>query len=74
MAICLRRVACGKTLKANGHARQAYHNAGQAVEFALKAIYIRRNGLAALPPDCVGAKWHDLALIAARAGLEPGRA
>lgn len=48
---------------------QCYHHAGQAVEFALKAIYMRRKGLVALPDECKGASWHSLALICARAEI-----
>jgi len=59
-----------KTLKRNGHARQAYHHAGQAVEFGLKAIYMRRNGLSDWPEDLRGAAWHDLQRIADAAGLD----
>ena len=51
------------------HARQAYHEAGQAVEFALKAIYIKRKGLKEWPPGFRGSEWHSLVLIAERAGL-----
>ena len=53
-----------KILKSNGKANEAYFHAGQAVEFVLKAIYLKRNNLAAMPPDNKGAKWHDLALCA----------
>ncbi len=59
-----------QSLKAAGQARQAYHHPGQAVEFALKAIYIRRKGLQTLPDDCKGAKWHSLPHIAKQAGLD----
>ena len=58
-----------QTLKRNGHARQAYHHAGQAVEFGLKAIYMRRRGLSDWPGDLRGAPWHDLQRIADAAGL-----
>jgi hypothetical protein len=51
-------------LRATGKRLQAYHHAGQAVEFALKAIYIKRKGLAELPADCQGANWHNLASLA----------
>jgi len=48
---------------------QAYHHAGQAVEFALKAIYIRRKALPELPGNCSGANWHNLTFIANEAGM-----
>ena len=64
-------MASAKTLKHARHARQAYHHAGQAVEYALKAIYMRRKSLREWPPEHKGAPWHDLRLIANHAGLEP---
>jgi hypothetical protein len=48
---------------------QAYHHAGQAVEFALKAIYMRRKGFSNLPDTCKGATWHSLPHIADQAGM-----
>jgi HEPN domain-containing protein len=65
------QMASAKTLKHAGHARQAYHNAGQAVEYVLKAIHMRRRGLNEWPADLKGAAWHDLQRIAGEAGLGP---
>jgi hypothetical protein len=50
--------------------RQAYHHAGQAVEFALKAIYLRRKTLNEIPSDLKTARGHDLELVAGLAGLK----
>jgi hypothetical protein len=61
----------GRKLKATGNKLQAYHHAGQAVEFALKAIYMRKNGHEELPEACKSANWHNLMLIANEAGLRP---
>ncbi len=58
-----------RKLRATGDRLQAYHHAGQAVEFALKAIYIRKNGLSDLPDACKGPTWHNLTFIANEAGL-----
>lgn len=60
-----------RTLKAAGHARQAYQQAGQAVEFALKAVYMKRKGLSDWPPEFKGPEWHSLPRIAEQAGLGP---
>ena len=49
--------------------RQAYHHAGQAVEFALKAIYMRRKG--ELPDELKTRRGHDLELVSKLAGLGP---
>jgi hypothetical protein len=64
-------LAGARKLKAAGSALQAYHHAGRAVEFALKAIYMRRRTLKVLPEECRGAKWHSLPHIATCAGLDP---
>ena len=58
-----------RALKAVGKVLQAYHHAGQAVEFAIKVIYMRRKGLKELPDECKGANWHNLKFVAERAGL-----
>lgn len=50
--------------------REAYFHAGQAVEFLLKAIYLKRNNLAAMPPDFRGARSHDLSICANAARLK----
>jgi HEPN domain-containing protein len=64
-------MASAKVLKKAGHSKQAYCLAGQAVEYALKAVYMRRKSLREWPPEHKGATWHDLTLIADRARLEP---
>jgi len=56
---------------AQGYPRQAYLHAGQAVEFALKAIYLRRKRLGDLPDELKSARGHDLKLVAELAGLGP---
>ncbi len=61
----------GRKLKATGSKLQAYLHAGQAIEFALKAIYMRKKSLAELPDACKGANWHNLMFIANEAGLRP---
>jgi hypothetical protein len=66
----MEELEAARSLKAMGKKRQAYHHAGQAVEFALKAIYIKRKGLKSLPEDCKGAKWHSLPHIATHAGID----
>jgi hypothetical protein len=70
------RAACeeldtARKLKPVGKVPQAYHHAGQAVEFALKAIYMKRNGHRELPEECKGAAWHHLPHIVKAARLEP---
>lgn len=57
-------------LKTGGRGRQAFHHAGQAVEFALKAIYLRRHNLQVLPDEYKSAKGHDLKLLAKAAKLD----
>jgi hypothetical protein len=64
-------VDVARKLRATGDRLQAYHHAGQAVEFALKAIYIRRKALPELPGSCNGANWHNLTFIANEAGMRP---
>lgn len=66
----LEEVESARDLKVTGKRIQAYHHAGQAVEFALKAIFMKRRGHRVLPEDCKGAKWHSLSHIAAYAGLD----
>lgn len=46
--------------KANGKAQQAYFHAGQAIEFLLKALFLKRNNLPCMPNSHKGAHWHDL--------------
>ncbi len=60
----LEEAEAAHTLRTTGKRLQAYQLAGQAVEFALKAIYIKRRGLAELPDSCKGANWHNLTFIA----------
>jgi HEPN domain-containing protein len=50
--------------------RACYHHAGQSLEFALKALYLRRNSLALMSEQARGAKWHQLEVIAEHAKLE----
>lgn len=64
-------LAVARGLKATGSALQAYFHAGQSVEFALKAIYMRRKCLLSWPDECKGATWHSLSRIATYAGLDP---
>ena len=59
------------SLKATGSLHDAYFHAGQAVEFALKAIYMRRKHLVAWPAENKGAGWHDLGRIAGLCGVAP---
>ncbi len=58
-----------QTQKKAGQVKPAYFSAGFAVETALKAIYMKRKGLADWPPDLKGAPWHDLRRVAEAAGL-----
>ena len=51
------------TLKSGGHWQQCYHHGGQAIEFALKSIYLQRNNLNVMPEHCKSAKWHSLTII-----------
>ncbi|MGJ0426150.1 HEPN domain-containing protein [Methylocystis sp.] len=46
--------------KANGKSSQAYFHAGQAIEFLLKALFLKRNNLSQMPNTHKGAHWHDL--------------
>lgn len=54
----------------HGMLNQCYHHTGQSLEFALKAIYMKRNGHRTMPPECKGARWHQLAVIAAHARID----
>ena len=47
----------------------AYFHAGQAIEFGLKALYLKRHGLSSMPDDHKGARWHDLNACAEAARL-----
>ena len=49
----------------------AYFHSGQAVEFGLKAILLRRHNLSEMPTQYRGAGWHDLQHIAQAARLTP---
>lgn len=60
-----------RKLSATGDDQGAYAHAGQAIEFALKAVYMRKNALAKWPDDKKGANWHNLQLIAEAAGVKP---
>ena len=59
-----------RILKANGKANEAYFHAGQAVEFALKALFLRRSNLSVMPDDHKGAHWHDLSACAEAARIK----
>ncbi|MFG1187611.1 HEPN domain-containing protein [Xanthobacter aminoxidans] len=58
-----------KILKISGKAAEAYFHAGQAIEFGLKALYLKRNNLSEMPADHKGANWHNLAMCATAARL-----
>jgi hypothetical protein len=64
-------LAAATTAKRAGHGRAAYNEAGQSIEFALKAILMVRRGWKEWPPENRNACWHDLKLIAENAGLGP---
>jgi HEPN domain-containing protein len=64
-------VEVARSLRATGKRLQAYHHAGQGVEFGLKAVYMKRKGLSSWPDECRGATWHSLPHIAEAAGLNP---
>jgi HEPN domain-containing protein len=59
-----------RILHESAFAVQAYFHAGQAVEFGLKAIYLRRRNLREMPGYARGARWHNLAFLAEQAGLD----
>jgi HEPN domain-containing protein len=61
----------GGTKRTPAFPRQAYHHAGQAVEFALKSIYLKRKTLIGIPDDLMGRAGHDLEFLAERAALGP---
>ena len=63
-------IGAAHELRATGKRVQAYHHAGQAIEFALKAIYMKRKGLSDWPAAYKGATWHSLPHIAHEAGLD----
>jgi HEPN domain-containing protein len=63
-------LATAKTCKKSGHGAQAYHHAGQAIEFLLKALYLKRKNLKELPDTCKNAAWHSLSIVAVAAGLQ----
>jgi hypothetical protein len=67
-ALSERRAA--ETCRSDGLWPACYHHTGQSIEFALKAIYIRRRGLKKLPEECKGAKWHSLDLIMEQADIQ----
>ena len=57
-------------LKGAGKASEAYFQAGQALEFGIKALILKRNNLSALPDTYKGAHWHDLKSCATVARLQ----
>lgn len=63
-------LAQARVLKDAGHTDGAYFHAGQSIEFGLKALYLKRNGLAFMPDDHKGAHWHDLQVCAEAARLK----
>lgn len=65
----LSELESAKILKDRGKVKDAYFLCGQAVEFLLKAIYLKRNNLSEMPPDHKGARWHDLSACAEAARL-----
>src|SRR5438874_770189 len=65
--LAVARLLKGGPKQKESYPRQAYYHVGQAVEFALKAIYLRRKQLNDLPDD----RGHDLKMVASLAGLEP---
>jgi HEPN domain len=62
-------LASARLLKNEGNGIQAYFHAGQAIEFGLKALYLKRNNLREMPDDRKGANWHDLGKCAEAARL-----
>lgn len=64
------QVESARALRRGNHALDAYHHAGQAVEFALKAVFMKRRNHGAMPEECKGAKWHSIPHIASHAGLD----
>jgi hypothetical protein len=67
--LAVARLLKGGRTQRESYPRQAYYHVGQAVEFALKAIYLRRRQLNELPDDLRTARGHDLKLVAELAGL-----
>lgn len=63
-------LAQARVLKASGHHDGAYFHAGQAVEFGIKALLLKRNGWATMPDTHKGAHWHDLPSCADAARLK----
>ena len=47
-----------------------YQHAGQSLEFALKAIFLRRNGHERMPAEYKGARWHRIGEIAELCRIE----
>jgi hypothetical protein len=58
-----------QVLKNSGDAKGAYHHAGQAVEFALKAIYMKRHGHREMPENTKNVRWHNLNHIVSQIGM-----
>jgi HEPN domain-containing protein len=50
--------------------KNAYFHVGQAVEFAIKAIYLKQNSLNEWPSAMKGAAFHDLGKCASLCGLD----
>jgi hypothetical protein len=57
-------------LRNNGSVDQAYLHAGQAIEFALKALIMKRKNWRKWPDNFKGANWHDLKTCAEAANLK----
>ena len=57
-------------LRKAGKTNEAYFHAGQALEFGIKALFLKRNNLPYMPDTHKGARWHDLQLCAGAARLQ----
>lgn len=68
-AAAIERLEAAKGAAAKGHWRVAYENFGGAVEFILKAIYLRNTQQNQMPADLQNAKSHDLEFMAKQAGI-----
>lgn len=70
----VQHAADARTLKSHGgSAESVYNYSGMAVELALKAVIMRREGLAAFPTrrDDPGLYTHKLSELLERSGLKP---
>jgi HEPN domain-containing protein len=66
-----RELTTAQTLKSQGKDwPNVYWHAGFAVEHALKAIRVKRDGLELWPQTDKSAKWHRIEFLAERAGLQ----